>query len=123
MSCSDGKEKVEKKPQGANRTSILVPILLKDYNDATSMLFHKYEIDSTKASIITYRFLEIYDPEIYNYIAKYSREFKVKEFSKEPKPNLSDFVRQLSGETGLPLKTVSSYVMDLKMYMKEMRSD
>lgn len=117
VSCNSVNDEQDNNKKSDSETfENLKEIILKDYNDAITLLSFKYGIDSLKAREITMKYIEVYDRSTLYMISENKEDFDFNNFS-DTEVNISYFINDMCEETKLDPKIVSSYLIDLKVFM------
>lgn len=123
VSCSNPKEKADNQHKESQKPSEeLIEMLMKDYHDAAELFSIKYNISQKNAKIIIQEYINIYDPFLQIIITgKVDERIGEKLFN--PDETLRDFILRMNQMTGEESVKISSFVIDVKMYMKLMEID
>lgn len=100
----------------------LKEIVMKDYNDAAELFSIKYDISRKNSETIIQEYIIIYDPLI-NQILTGNKDIRIGEKLLKPEESLYEFINRMNKITGEDPAKISSFVIDLKMYLKLMESD
>ncbi|HOD62569.1 MAG TPA: hypothetical protein PKG96_10770 [Bacilli bacterium] len=117
-SCSNPKETADNKSKEIEKPSEeLIEMFMKDYNDAAELFSIKYNISQKNAKIIINEYIRIYDP-VLNSIITGKEDDRIGEKLLNPDESLRDFIFRMNQITGEESVKISSFVIDLKIYMK-----
>jgi hypothetical protein len=97
----------------------VIKVIMKDYNEATQLLGVKFNISGKNAELITSEYIKIYDPIMHRLITGVEDD-KINEKIFNPDETLTEFINRVYMLTGEPKEKISSYLLELKMYLKTM---
>lgn len=119
-SCNGDSQKVSS--ESKELSSELREFLMKDYNEATQLFAAKYNISEKNSKLITAEYIKIFDPVMQQTITGIDDDRFLEKFIK-PDESISEFIDRLTILSGEPKNIVSSYVIDLKLYMKSLKGN
>lgn len=91
-------------------------IIMKDYSDAIELLSIKHNISYDNSNKIVLEYIKIFDP-IFQEIISGINDDRSGEKVFNPDETLTEFIKRMTLLTNESTEKISSFVIDLKMYM------